>query len=531
MKNDKLYDGITGIRENIVERAENHKFKKKTMTWQKWTAIAAAFVVVIGVGTFGLRYWFEGSLLPGAGSGNGGNAGVTYMSYAGPVFPLTTLEGTEGLTAERNIDFDFSPYKDYMDSYGDANSRTEYSCYDTESIITDSYTLTNTTGEDMTVTAVYPFAGSLNSGEQFVPTLTADGVALDTTLHIGPYSGGFEGAWGADGPENLGTLNLDQLDSWEGYKILLEAGYMDSAFDALPVLDQPVTVYALTEAAAPADSNASNPTLAVSFSLDYSKTSVLSYGFHGGNFDREAGTMRQSFSVAEPGEYNYGKTYYLILVGDDIEDYTIQGYQDGGCDEGEEIDGVTAKVARYETTLGEILGKTLDSYLDGSYHIQYGEGEKNIAASLSREEYLGLAAELLETYGRLSDTPAERYDTGWLEDIFSETAVMQRVIYLRFEITVPASESMSVTASMIKDASIDFIGSKKYRNGYDMVTQLGSTLIFTRQTASISNMGDIEIIDQNFGFDLANGATKVELDLNEEHYWLEVRKLPTEKMP
>lgn len=108
---------------------------------------------------------------------------------------------------------------------------------------------------------------------------------------------------------------------------------------------------------------------------------------------------------------------------------------------------------------------------------------------------------------------------------------MQRVMYLRFSVTIPAGGSVDVIAQMMKDASIDFVGDKKDRNGYDMVTQLGSDLTFTAQTASVSNTEYIEIIDQNFGFDPANGVTEVELDLSVEHYWLEVRKLPQEETP
>lgn len=42
--------------------------------------------------------------------------------------------------------------------------------------------------------------------------------------------------------------------------------------------------------------------------------------------------------------------------------------------------------------------------------------------------------------------------------------------------------------------------------------------------ASISGYDAIEIVSQNFGFDLQNRITEVTLDLSEPHYWLEVRK-------
>ena len=46
-------------------------------------------------------------------------------------------------------------------------------------------------------------------------------------------------------------------------------------------------------------------------------------------------------------------------------------------------------------------------------------------------------------------------------------------------------------------------------NGYDMVTGLGSNLIFTGQTARLEDRGRIEIVWQNFGFDIENGVNEV----------------------
>ena len=60
-------------------------------------------------------------------------------------------------------------------------------------------------------------------------------------------------------------------------------------------------------------------------------------------------------------------------------------------------------------------------------------------------------------------------------------------------------------------------------NGYDMVTGLGSNLIFTEQTARLEDRGQIEIVRQNFGFDIENGVNEVELGIEEPRYYLEVK--------
>ena len=122
--------------------------------------------------------------------------------------------------------------------------------------------------------------------------------------------------------------------------------------------------------------------------------------------------------------------------------------------------------------------------------------------------------------------PKERYEFGMLEDIINETAYHNRILYLSFEVTVPAGGSVEAGIRQFKPASFDFhcSGSENVGvDGYDMVTMLGSNLAFTGQTASVSNYEAIEIVRQNFGFDLAAGVTEVALDLEEPHYYLEVR--------
>lgn len=55
MSNENIFDGITGIREEIVQKAENYQFqkqeKKKTgrKTWMMWGALAACLCVMLVV--------------------------------------------------------------------------------------------------------------------------------------------------------------------------------------------------------------------------------------------------------------------------------------------------------------------------------------------------------------------------------------------------------------------------------------------------------------------------------------------------
>ncbi|HCS73051.1 MAG TPA: hypothetical protein DIW17_04160 [Clostridiales bacterium] len=58
---------------------------------------------------------------------------------------------------------------------------------------------------------------------------------------------------------------------------------------------------------------------------------------------------------------------------------------------------------------------------------------------------------------------------------------------------------------------------------HDIVTRLGSNLNINKLTAELTSVEQIEIVRQNYGFDLGQGINKVELDLAEEHYYLEIR--------
>ncbi len=543
MKNEKLFDGITGIRDDIVEKAENYQFQKMEKdqlaerkneqlrenqnkqtkkstparkSWVKWGAMAACACLVVGIT---VQYRNHGD---GAGSGaGGGESGTVFMSYAGPIFPLHSLTEAEKITAERNVDYDLSPYETRQYSEGPTGQEYVYEHYKTESIVTDSYVLKNATDKDVTLSMVYPFVGSFREGFKYIPSISVAGNQTNTELYAGKFAGFFYSAHGFD-TDKTDRSNIHGQRQWEGYQELLQDGqYLQDALAAYPELNQEVIVYKLDNIAYDgSDENATNPTLCFEYTVDENDTVLFSYGSTGGSRNTETGEFKQNYSIRRAGEREEGDGF-LIVLGNDIKNPIVQGYRDGGSDEGEEITGVTADVERYETTLGEVIWDVLIENNNRKIFDEE-EGQWEIA---SDEMVFGSIAELMYDYGMLSDAPAERYDWGRLEEMWSETYSMSRVLYLNFEVTVPANGSVAVEASMLKDASFDYAGHGTDRNGYDMVTTLGSTLEFTGQTASVSNTESIEIVYQNFGFDLENGITKVTLDVNEPHYYMEIRKL------
>ena len=355
------------------------------------------------------------------------------------------------------------------------------------------------------------------------PIITMNGDEIDWDLSAGAYSGNFRGA----GDENSTSLNLDNITSWTEYaELLIDGSYFTDAFTAPESHDLPVTVYKLsdlTDGAGEYESAA----LCMSFKYDPQRTSILTWGFNGGGTRADTGDEYRDFFIREGIRKADQDVKYFIVVGDDIESYELQGYLDGGCTPGEEIYDASATVTRVEMSMGELLREIslirYNAIIDNEYD---GDANRYLDNHISFELYYQAIVKHFSAYGPTGTDPKERYDLGMLDDIISEAAYHNRILYLSFEVTIPAGGSVEINIEQFKNASFDFhcSGSENVGiDGYDMVTALGSNIAFTAQTASISNYDVIEIVRQNFGFDLANGINEVVLDLNEPHYYLEVR--------
>ena len=546
-KSERLFQAMSDIGADKIDEAAEPHIPKKTFHWKRWTALAAALALVVGVGSY-LLPRMGGGAANGGASGSGTDGASTFMSYAGPVFPLTLKEENAAVTAERNITLDFQPWvrvwrsneeeaaslqelteaerqevlKDYNEWYPEGG----YWRSSSDILVTDSYVLTNGADVDQRLTVLYPFVSSLGELSKDTPVLTANGGKLETVLHAGGYSGDFQGAWEnyQETGENPGTLNLDQLNSWEEYKaLLLDGTYQAKALGDYPDLTGvPVVVYKFTDALGPeADESKGipNPSIRVTFNMDYHKTAVLSYGFHSMSRDEENHFMGQGFSIREEQNRRYDEPYYLIVLGEDVQNLEYRGYATGGWDTQKTVEaGVT--VQRYETDLDTVLREVAQ--------IMYRDyrGERETGGGVDFEMYYGLLCEYLTSYGLLSEQPAQRYDTGWLWD--NDVAGVDRVFYLEAEVTVPAGQSVKLTAEMTKEPSYDFCCAHTENQGlcgYDLVTRLGSNLACTAQTATLEDRGQIGIVRQNFGFDLGSGIKTVTLDPDREHYYLEIRRL------
>ena len=530
MKAQRLFQVLGLIDEELIDEAWTYApaARKPSRTrqapWLRGTAVAACCVLMCTFGFFylvtggfrGMGSYAETAAPETAGdsadagsatseeaeSNSSGGSAPNFLSYAGPVLPLTTLESDTGLTAERALTFDFTPGTD------DDGSPRQWGAQ-----VTDHYVLTNPTEADVTVTALYPVTGSFASLGSMAPQLTVNGSPAEAILYGSSYAGTF----GDENDRDGSTHNLAGPYSWEDYAALVsDEGYLTDALGDGPDLSTPVTVYRFSDFSAPHETYRA-ATQAVEFTIDESTSTILSYGFNGLSLDAQTGWRRYDYFVPD-GIRKESNLKVLVVLGEDISSYTLQGYSNGACETA--IDGVTCTVTRQETTLEDVLQELcrteLAQYTDQT---QWPE-----LSQLPLELHVKAAAELLTEYGPLSDAPMDRYTDGRLDDLLNEALFMDRVLYLAVPVTVPAGGSTELSVTFWKEPSYDFAGSGTEREGlqdFGVLTTAGSNLDFSSQTAALVNGSGVEIWEDDFG--LVPEGDAVSLDLSQAYYHLTVR--------
>lgn len=527
MNEQQLLRAIGSAKPEYLAQSEEAE-KKAAHPWKRWGALAASVCLIVGLGAAAFAFVTRGApSTPEASSGAdaSGNSAAdgapadmsAYLAYAGPVMPLTLREEAPELSASRKLTLDFAPYTPETGADG--------SDADTQRVIdvTDAYTLTNESEHDVTITAVYPFVSEVREIGKNSPAICANGEAVQAEVRIGSFAGGFAPA-ASPGQENSAErMNLRAPEDWENYAAILKSGDdLVSAFEELPALDETVYVYTLTPVG---ESMESPATVAMTCDYDPARTKLLTANFNGFGYDEKMQLAQYSFFVSQKG------THYLAALGEDIAGYTVQGYEDGGCDPNEKLDGLSAIVEREEMTLEAFLRLVIEDVLE-AYSI-YGQGMEYVRGSEPLPLYYRAAVEFLLNYGALSDDPVERYAMwyGSLDMMLGDAWVVDRVCYAAFEVTVPAGESVTVTAQLTKEHSYNFYGSgygRENMDGYDFLTGAASKLRFSEQTAELLTHGCVEVTEQNFGFDPENGITEVTIDPDAEHLYLNVRKMSDE---
>lgn len=481
-REEMLFLAIGGVPDAMVaEAASPEGPRKKKPLRHRWMALAACLALVAGLFPLLSRIGGNGS---GAGISSDTAPGeAVFFSYAGPVLSLTTLDGPQGLPATREVTWDFAG------GQGEQNGLFTVT-------VTDATAITNDRDQDLTFTVAYPVTGDLRTQGALLPSLEVDGTPSETGL-----------LWG-DRSNEEPLWRTPRLESWEDVRLLLEDGScLTSAQQQPPALEQTVTVWELTESTAP-ETGQGAPTMAIRFQIDEEKTRVFTWGFNGGEFG-EDGQRRYSYFVPQQQERDSSR--FLIFLGEVPKTYTMEGYENGACKE--PLEGVTAQISAFTTSLGELADRLVEESRDSFHRLEEGK------------------AAVRRLFARLLSPGEERDDSLTTEDLLSRALTCTRVIWTTAEISIPAGETVTVTARFQKEPSYDFActGTEKQGlYGFDLGTRLGSSLAFQKTTARLKNTRQILLVRNDFGFDQQAGVLEAELSPGQEHCAMEVRLIPTE---
>lgn len=487
-QNEQLFESITNIDDKLIDEALGNRISKKQVHWKSLLA-AAACVTVLVIGSLISHTWNSGmsNIAPPKGD--------AYQSYTGPVLPLTMREINTDIEAVRSTNFDFASY----------NSEETYQLYST---ISENYRLTNKSNDAKTVEFLYPFTGSYEKISELLPNITNDGKAISAELLAGNYTGGFLSDSGTDAQSDAEAFNLKNPDRWEDYKELLKDDkYIEHLFTSSKYLDMPVTVYRFHEKSTPSSETTN---LVVRLKFNPEKSTILSYGFNGADFNDEK--HARTYRAAIPQE----AVQILIVLGDDITSFEVnkenpKTHKSGLAD--------SKNVSRERSTLASILEEiTLDytQILNKSYETKIEDDIEKI--------YYHSFTEMLTEYGVLSSKKLMRYSGYMLEDMLADVFHQKRIFYLKFNLELSSENATDLNISFKKPYSHNYSCSgKDNSHEYDMLTYIGSSLTFTEQNASISNADNITILEQNFGFDLKNDILSVPINMSEEHYYIKLQ--------
>lgn len=407
-----------------------------------------------------------------------------YGIYNGPILPLSSIGGGEGVEVARDVTLDFSIYAEPKE-YTYAPERVR---------VTDSYTLTNPTERAVTVELSWPFEGRLS--EQ-LPVITVDGEPVQAAV------------W----PAKALNDGKGGINNFEEYAAALTAkDLLEDAMAPAQIWDQSVKVYHFYNLNYEGEQQEIPPMLGISYK--YSNQT---------NLWMRSCDMSGVANGREHLYFDLDRDVWLYAVGEDLQELEIGGavVHTFGIHTASQVDGVTWELETYEASFADCLWEAVQTYTYAGE--ETGTGVYQVPPEML---YNSTMREIADQ----SWMPGNSYS---MEGYFYELYINQRMIYLVFPVEIPAGGTVTVTGSYVKKSHYF---SDENRHGYDLAAILGSNLRFTEQKVRLVNTEPVAIMPlyedgqvrgfrQNFGFDLHKGITEVTLDLSQDWYYLDLMLL------
>lgn len=405
----------------------------------------------------------------------------SYSYYQGPILPMTSVSGAEGITVQRQVELDFSVFSQAQESILDPL------CVAVE----DAYVLQNPTPEPKRVVLAYPFEGQMTDEARFIPAIRVNGTPVEAEFAAAPDV--------QNVVKNAGT--------WKGYKkAILEHDHLGEALAEPPALDIPVTVLHFYDIGYEGERDLGN----IFLSMEFQKPEEVSLWVHEMRcisydaISREMGLMFQATT-------DFQGEGWLIAKGDlpALAPKGNKGYEFGRAPE---ETTVTWQLETYDTTLGAVLqdlAQEYDFWEDNSSFPDPG-------LATPEEIYSGAAKRYAS--GLYKDTMNGCID---VSSLFYETVSEIVLMYWIFPVEVPANGTVAVSAKYQQECSEDF-AMENDRGGCDIAATLGSNLDIRTQSVSVTNLEGLQVSGQNMDLDPAKGIWQAALDGEEERYFIDV---------
>lgn len=431
---------------------------------------------------------------------------VVFEDYQGPNLPLSLVNETEAVVADREIEVDYTDYK-YPTTVGNNETRKVK--------ISDKYILTNTTDEDVEIELAYGTVGDYGTNWNSFPIIKVDGEQLkaaDIDLVVGRSAL----AYGS---------NKDKLTNREAFEMLLADGqYRIDALEAaknIPKFSENVYVYEFEDIVYDGDDKSIHSVYAkVLYEYDPEKTQVYSYGCD------QIGTMDGfdylGFGIPA-GDYDqsYMSDVYLIAIGDELTIQDVKYYKNLSI---KELKDFSLEYKTYETTLDEILKEIV--YENKQNHKPFMENAIRVYDIMKDEQILEVGKQ------HLADMRESNYQSKYavwaLEDYIFNLYGDTRVIYRTGKVMIPANESIEVTFDYEKFTGFKYIEEIGY-DGLEIMTSLGSNLNIQNQNLKVVGLEQSIISEHTTGDELENGKREVNLDENCFEIYVKVPERKTNK--
>lgn len=413
----------------------------------------------------------------------------------GPLMPMTFTSENGNVSADRDITYDFTD--------SPANGIAA---------IVDEYVITNTSGEAQTLTYLYPYTGYRYDILANKPVVTVDGTATEPVIANGIYYG-----------NNIYdyTMPYNQFATTDDYHTLLEedvAGTAPKADES--VMNDTVTVYEygylyVAEHEYPAtlfgvEKEYMDSVYTVNMSLLFEDEQYAYYGYLYEDEDdyKETGQFDHKAMLIFKDEVPANITAYSGELTEENWDYVP-------------VEEISIETNVYKCTFKELASELVDTELKGT---AYADDDAYKALFLDKLMIM-ISDSVAYRNGANSETEYYLLSLYDLDLLLIEAANPFGFYLLEDTLTVPAGGSVTIRFEYDKIGKYWEEPEDMYRGifGYDNCPNLGTNITFTSQSATIADNGDIEIVEQNYGFDLENNIRNVELELDAERYYMYVR--------